>query len=135
MRTKTLVVVGVMVALFLAGGVSFYASGNPDGLEYVAGETGFLDTAAEHGSADGPLADYSVRGVDDSRLSGGLAGVTGALVVLALAGGLALLVKRSGGAWGDAEERRRVPEQASRQRQNRLRRPSDGPRPAQQPDP
>ncbi|GGU10098.1 PDGLE domain-containing protein [Nocardioides albus] len=83
-----------VVALLLAGVVSYYASANPDGLEYVAEETGFLDRASEHGAADGPLADYSTKGVDDARLSGGLAGVIGTAVVLLVAGGLVLLVRR-----------------------------------------
>ena len=83
-----------VVALLLAGVVSYYASANPDGLEYVAGKTGFLDNASEHGAADGPLADYGTKGVDNARLSGGLAGVIGTVVVLVLAGGLALVVRR-----------------------------------------
>ena len=94
MRTRTLLVVGVAVALLLAGVASFYASANPDGLEYVAEQTGFLDTADEHGAADGPLADYGTEGVDNERLSGGVAGVVGSLVVLVLAGGLAFAVRR-----------------------------------------
>ena len=94
MRTRTFVALGVLVALVLAGVASFYASSHPDGLEYVAEKTGFSDTAEEHAAADGPLADYSTKGVGDARLSGGLAGVTGALVVLVLAGGLAFVVRR-----------------------------------------
>ncbi|WP_406030367.1 PDGLE domain-containing protein [Nocardioides sp. NBC_00163] len=89
------VAVGIaVVALLLAGVVSYYASANPDGLEYVAGKTGFLDSASEHGAADGPLADYGTKGVDNARLSGGLAGVIGTVVVLVFAGGLALVVRR-----------------------------------------
>ena len=96
------VAVGIaVVALLLAGVVSYYASANPDGLEYVAGNTGFLDSASEHGAADGPLADYGTKGVDNERLSGGLAGVIGTVVVLVLAGGLALVVRRRSAASSD----------------------------------
>jgi cobalt/nickel transport protein len=84
-RIRTLVLVGVLVSLVLAGFVSFYASSRPDGLEFVAGEQGFLDSAGDHASADSPFADYATRGIDDARLSGGLAGVVGVLVVGALA--------------------------------------------------
>ena len=105
MRTRTFVVVGVLVALILVGVVSFYASANPDGLEYVAEKTGFVDTADEHDAADSLLADYSAKGVDDARLSGGLAGVAGAVIVLVLAGGLAFAVRRRGGASDDNEKR------------------------------
>lgn len=94
MRSRTLLVVGLVVALLVAGVGSFYASSNPDGLEYVAEQTGFLDTAEDNATADGPLADYQTRGVDDERLSGGLAGVLGALVVLLLVGGLTWAVRR-----------------------------------------
>lgn len=94
MRTRTLMIAGVVVALLLAGVASYYASSHPDGLEYVAEQAGFLDTAEENPNADGPFADYATDGVDNARLSGGLAGVVGALTVLVLAGGLAFVVRR-----------------------------------------
>lgn len=92
--TRALIAAGVLVALVLAGVVSFYASSAPDGLERVAHDHGFADSADRHAASDGPLADYRTRGVEDDRLSGGLAGVAGALIVLVLAGGLVLLVRR-----------------------------------------
>lgn len=98
MRTRVVVAVGLLVALLLAGVVSFYASGSPDGLERVATDTGFAETAGEHAAADGPMADYQAKGIDDPRLSGGVAGVIGALVVLVLAGGLTYAVRRRGPA-------------------------------------
>lgn len=92
--SRRLFVVSLLVTLLVAGVVSFYASSHPDGLEYVAVEAGFLDTAEEHAVADGPLADYGVTGVEDPRLSGGLAGVIGVAVTLLLAGGLGWLLRR-----------------------------------------
>jgi hypothetical protein len=86
-------IVGAL-ALVIAGFVSYYASSSPDGLVHVAQSTGFLDTASDHATADGPLADYSVKGVHSERLSGGLAGVIGVLVTLVIAGGLALVLRR-----------------------------------------
>ena len=94
MSTRGLTVVGVLVALLLAGVVSFYAAGSPDGLERVAEDQGFIETGEDSPAAESPLADYSVRGVDDSRLSGGLAGVLGSVVVLLVAGGLAFALRR-----------------------------------------
>ena len=82
------------VALVIAGGLSFYASGHPDGLEFVAESTGFLDTAKDSAAAGSPLADYGVSGVENARLSGGLAGIIGVLVTLLLAGGLAWVLRR-----------------------------------------
>jgi hypothetical protein len=89
--------VGFLLAALLVAGVgSYYASAHPDGLESVAGDTGFLDSAKDSPVADGPLADYATKGVDNDRLSGGLAGVAGALAVLLLAFGLFRLVRRRG---------------------------------------
>ena len=72
-----LIVVGFAVSLALAGGVSYYASSHPDGLEKVAGDVGFLDSAEDSAAKDSPLAEYGVAGVENERLSGGLAGVIG----------------------------------------------------------
>ena len=87
MKLRTFLLTGLVAALLIAGVASYYASSHPDGLEFVAGETGFLDSAEEHGAADGPLADYQAKGIDDERLSGGVAGVLGSLAVLASAAG------------------------------------------------
>ena len=86
--------VALLVALLVAGVGSYYASAHPDGLEYVAGKTGFIDSADEPKTADSPFADYQTKGVDDERLSGGLAGVAGVVVVLALMSGLAFALRR-----------------------------------------
>ncbi|MFM1906218.1 MAG: hypothetical protein RIT32_1014 [Actinomycetota bacterium] len=76
--------IGVFVSLLLASVVSYYASGDPDGLEKVAEEKGFLEDATEHGLGNSPLADYGVSGVTDDRLSVALAGAVGVLLMLAL---------------------------------------------------
>ena len=94
MRRKTFLVTGLLLALLIAGVASFYASSHPDGLEYVAGKTGFLDSADDSPAADGPFAGYATKGVEDARLGGGLAGVTGALLVLVLGGGLFWALRR-----------------------------------------
>ena len=105
-RTTGFLVVGLLVALVIAGVGSYYASSSPDGLEWSAEKEGFLDTAEDSATADSPLADYAVSGVDDGRLSGGLAGVLGVAVTLVLAGGITLLVRRRTGApTDDAEDR------------------------------
>jgi cobalt/nickel transport system permease protein len=76
----------VLVSLVVAGVVSFYASGHPDGLNHVAEKTGFIDAEKPHHTSDSPFAGYSTKGVEDSRLSGGLAGVVGVLIMLGLLG-------------------------------------------------
>ena len=102
--TKAVVAAGLLVALLLAGVASYYASGDPDGLNKVAQDKGFAATEMEHGAADGPFAGYETQGVDDGRLSGGLAGVVGAGVVLLLAGGTALALRRRSSGDDAAED-------------------------------
>jgi cobalt/nickel transport protein len=83
--------------LFLAGVVSFYASSNPDGLEKVAEDIGFIETAEDHTYAEGALADYGVKGVDNARLSTGLAGVIGVVATGVVSTGIFMLVRRKSG--------------------------------------
>jgi hypothetical protein len=68
---------GLLVSLVLAGFVSFYASSHPDGLEKVAEEIGFIETAENPATAGSALADYGVAGVENERASVGVAGVIG----------------------------------------------------------
>lgn len=84
----------LLVALFLAGVVSFYADSDPDGLESVAEDKGFLATASDHAAGEGPFADYASSFIDNERLSGGVAGVVGVVVVLAVTGVLVAVLRR-----------------------------------------
>ena len=88
LRNRRFLAVGLLVALLIAGVGSYYASSHPDGLEYVAGTTGFLDSAKDPVDTGSPFADYGTKGVDDPRLSGGIAGVAGVGITLLIAGGL-----------------------------------------------
>jgi cobalt/nickel transport protein len=96
----------LVVALLVAGGLSYFASGDPDGLDTVAlngcqtvqtagGEalTGecIARNATDHATAGGPLADYSIFGGDGTV---GPAGIIGVLVTLVVAGGLFWLLRR-----------------------------------------
>ena len=89
-----LVVVGLVLSLVLAGGLSYYASSEQDGFEKSAGEIGFLDTAEDSPLADSPLADYGVAGVENERLSGGLAGVIGVASTAAISFGIFYTLRR-----------------------------------------
>ena len=103
MSTRRLVILGLFVSALLAGVASFYASSSPDGLEHVAGTLGFGSTAQDSAAAESPLAGYALSGVGDPRLSGGLAGLTGVVVVgLAMAGLVLVLRRRRGTTDPDA---------------------------------
>ena len=91
---KKLLIVGFAVSLFIAGFASYYASSHPDGLEKVAEDIGFLETAKDHANADGALADYGVKGVDNARLSTGTAGVIGVMATAGVSTGLFFLLRR-----------------------------------------
>ena len=93
-RSRTFLLAFLLVALLLAGVASYYASSHPDGLAYVAERVGFGDQEQRSATADGPFAGYSTKGIDDDRISGGVAGVVGSLVVLLIAGGLFTVLGR-----------------------------------------
>jgi hypothetical protein len=97
MRLAAFVVAGLLVALALAFFVSPEASSKPDGLDKVAIDQGFADSESPHRLDDSPLAGYGVRGVGSDRLSTGLSGVIGVVVVFTLAGGGLLLLRRARG--------------------------------------
>jgi cobalt/nickel transport protein len=94
MSNRKFIFVGLLISALLAGGASFYASSSPDGLEKVAEEIGFIDTAKDSANADTSLADYGVKGVENERLSVGVAGLIGVVATGAVSGGLFLLLRR-----------------------------------------
>ncbi|MBK7896012.1 MAG: PDGLE domain-containing protein [Anaerolineaceae bacterium] len=87
------IVAGILLALVVVMFAPF-ASGSPDGLEWVAEQTGFIDTAM-----DAPyelLPDYTIPGLGETGLSTILAGVIGALVVAGITFGLGRVLRRQG---------------------------------------
>ncbi len=98
----------LIVALIIAGGLSYFASSDPDGLDSVTREgcqvtevggqeqldgTCIAQNAQDPVTAASPLADYGIAGGDGTV---GLAGVIGVLVTLVLGGGLFWLLRRRG---------------------------------------
>jgi hypothetical protein len=93
----------LVVALVVAGGLSYLASPDPDGLDTVTlhgCETGegeelsgtcIAQHATDSATAGSPLADYAIGGAEGST---GLAGVIGVLVCVAVAGVLFRLLRR-----------------------------------------
>lgn len=96
-----------VVTLLIAGGVSYFASSSPDGLdsatlkgcqvvETAEGEELQGDCIAQHAEnhamAGSPLADYTVAGKDGTV---GLAGITGVIVTVLVAGGAFWLIART----------------------------------------
>jgi PDGLE domain-containing protein len=75
------------LAIGLATAASPFASSAPDGLNRVAEDQGFA-SAATHES------NYAFPGIDNPRLSTGLAGFTGTVLVLAIGFGVVKLARR-----------------------------------------
>ena len=98
----------LLVALIIAGGLSYFASPHPDGLDSVALEgcqvteiegaeqldgSCIAQHATDSATAGSPLADYSILGGEGTV---GPAGIVGVLVTLLIAGGLFWLLRRRG---------------------------------------
>jgi cobalt/nickel transport protein len=84
----------LLISALLAGGASFYASSSPDGLEKVAEDVGFIETAKNHTFADFTLSDYGISGLENARLSVGFAGLIGVVVTALVALGLFMLIRK-----------------------------------------
>jgi hypothetical protein len=94
LSTNKFVAAGFLVAALLAGGASYYASSHPDGLEKVAEDIGFIDSAKDSAVAGSPLADYGIKGIDNARVSGGLAGILGIIATGAVGGALFMFIRK-----------------------------------------
>jgi len=94
LSTNKFIAAGFLVAALLAGGASYYASSHPDGLEKVAKDIGFIDTAKDSAVANSPLADYGIKGIDNARVSGGLAGILGIIATGAVCGALFMFIRK-----------------------------------------
>jgi hypothetical protein len=88
---KVFTVIALALAVGLAGAASPFASSSPDGLERVAGDTGFLERGRQH---ETPASDYALPGVGDPRLATGLAGFAGTLVVFGFGSTVAMVARR-----------------------------------------
>lgn len=73
----------LVVCLFMAGFLSLFASPEPDGLERVAEDHGFLELEKE--VFESPMPGYAVSGIGNDALAGSLAGVFGTVLMLGLA--------------------------------------------------
>ena len=105
MKTSTLILLILGISLVLGGWISNYASQNPDGLEWVAGQMGFLEKSeGEPVYSAAPLPDYAVPGLvpeeeapdttDLTWLSTIIAGAGGTLLVFGLGLVLGQLIKK-----------------------------------------
>ncbi len=74
---RTFVIGGALTAVFFAVVVSQFAFDSPDGLEKVAEDKGFIDSARDHTFGSGVFADYATSGIGNETISLAVAGLTG----------------------------------------------------------
>ena len=85
-------IVGGVIVVLLVLLISPFASSFPDGLEWVAAEQGFLDTALE--APIQLLPGYTIPLLGDTAVSTIIAGLAGAAIVAFIVVGFAKLVKK-----------------------------------------
>jgi cobalt/nickel transport system permease protein len=85
---RVFVIASVLVTMLLATVVSQFAVDDPDGLEAVAEDTGFISSGQEHGLTDSIFADYATTGINNEGLSLAIAGAAGTIITLAVGYGL-----------------------------------------------
>jgi cobalt/nickel transport protein len=74
----------LVACLFIAGFLSLFASSEPDGLERVAEDLGFLELGEGNEAIESPMPDYAVPGIAEEALAGSLAGIAGTLLMFGL---------------------------------------------------
>jgi hypothetical protein len=89
--TRRWIIVATVVTLVVVVAASFLASGDPDGLERVAEDQGFMEAGEE--APYEVIPDYTVPGID-GELSTVLAGVIGVAVMFVLVFGMGRLLAR-----------------------------------------
>jgi len=93
MPIRTFAIGGILAALFFGAIVSQFAVDNPDGLERVAIDTGFVDSGQDSAVSGSIFADYATAGLENEGLSLAIAGITGTLLALAVGWGLFYAVR------------------------------------------
>lgn len=83
---------GIIIAAIIVVVLAPLASGDPDGLEWVAGEQGFIQSAQD--AVYSIFPDYTIPGVDDPVVSTVLAGLIGVGIVFLIMFALGRLLAR-----------------------------------------
>ncbi len=92
MRKRTgLILGGLVIAAIIAVSSAWLASSHPDGLERVAEDKGFIETAKDPGFEI--LPDYTIPGID-GEISTALAGIAGVVILLGAGLGAGYLLRR-----------------------------------------
>jgi cobalt/nickel transport system permease protein len=85
---RAFIIGGLAATLLVATVVSQFAVDNPDGLEFVAEDAGFISSAAQHSLGGSIFADYATSGINNEGLSLAIAGTAGVVITLSVGYGL-----------------------------------------------
>ena len=88
---RRFVLVMLALSLVIAGGLSYFASSHPDGLERVAEDHGFMNRAQKPSHTVMP--DYTIPGLS-GFFSNGLAGIIGVAATFAVVAVIGRLARR-----------------------------------------
>jgi hypothetical protein len=88
---KKELLVGLAIVMIVSGFVSLLASAHPDGLEYVAEETGFDHAATQ--TLNAPIPDYVFPGLSSEAAATAAAGLVGSALVFVFAWGLGRVIR------------------------------------------
>ena len=80
---KKIIYISIVVAILAA----FFASSNPDGLDFVSERFGFASSSIEH---QAPMSDYSIPFLPKGAVSTSFAGIAGILIII---GGFSIFTK------------------------------------------
>lgn len=100
-RHRAFMQLAAVLIAALAAAASQWASDAPDGLSRVAADKGLDADEQKHPLGEGPLADYSIRGLDDHPFSKAVSGLVGVFLTFILATIALRLVRRSRGRGSD----------------------------------
>jgi cobalt/nickel transport system permease protein len=85
---RAFIIGGLAATLLVATVVSQFAVDNPDGLEFVAEDAGFISSAGQHSLGGSIFADYATSGINNEGLSLAIAGTAGVVITLTVGYGL-----------------------------------------------
>lgn len=84
----------LLVSGVLAGGVSYFASSHPDGLNKVAVDLGFAEQEKSSATSGSALAGYKIAGIDNEVISNAIAGISGIAATGLVGTGLYFYVRK-----------------------------------------
>lgn len=84
----------LFVSVVMASVVSLLASSSPDGLERVAEDLGFIESADGREVLSSPMPDYVIPGIGNETFSASLTGFLGVIIMFAVVYSIGFTLKK-----------------------------------------